>query len=307
MYMARDDVSRRIDFTADGPGPGPTIIMSTDDLKFEEQVGLRFNAALQVFATATAEFTYYGLFDWSSSASRADAMGGLYSPISQFATFPPLGFSQTDNAISHSIAYSSTIDNFELNFRRRFTAPNCRVQASIMAGVRYFYLLEEFRYFTEGLDLDLVTPGNQAGTMDYNIRARNSLTGFQIGGDLWSSIIPGIKAGGEIKAGAYGNYGNQTTSIVVTEPSASFLENVDANDIALIADANMMVIWRVNPNWTIRVGYHVLYLDGVILAPEQFNGNAPPNLVNPSLRLSTKNDNGKALYHGGFAGLEWMW
>jgi len=133
------------------------------------------------------------------------------------------------------------------------------------------------------------------------------LTGLQVGGDLWSSIIPGIKAGGEIRAGVFGNYANQMTSIVVTEPGATFLENVPTNDIALVADANLMVIWRVNPNWTIRAGYFLLYVDGVALAPEQFNANAPPNLVAPSLRTPTANDNGTALYHGGFAGIEWMW
>ena len=307
MYLRREEISHRVDFTADGPGPGPNIIMSTDDLRFNDQIGVRLNAAVQVLATATAEFTYYGLFSWTSSASRSDPLGGLFSPITNFATFPPGGFPQTDNAILHSIAYSSSMDNFELNFRRRYTGPNCRVQASVLAGVRYFYLLEDFQYFTEGLDTDLVTPGNQAGTMDYNIRARNSLTGFQVGADLWSTFIPGIKAGGEIKAGAFGNYGNQTTVINVTEPSATFNENVDMNDIALVADANLMVIWRFNPNWTFRAGYFLLYIDGVALAPEQFNQSPPPNLVSPSLRIPAKNDNGSAVYHGGFAGLEWMW
>ncbi len=307
MYLKRDDVSRRVDFTADGPGPAPNIIMSTEDLNFDEQPGVRLNAAVQVLATATAEFTYYGLFSWSSSDSRSDPLGGLFSPITNYATFPPGGFPQTDNAIFHSIAYSSSMDNFELNFRRRYTAPNCRVQASVLAGVRYFYLLEDFRYFTEGNDTDPITPGNQAGTMDYNIRARNSLTGFQVGADLWSAVVPGIKVGGEIKAGVFGNYGNQTTVIDVTEPSATFNENVDMNDIAAVADANLMVIWRVNPNWTVRAGYFGLYLEGIALAPEQFNSSAPPNLVFSSLRTSAANDNGTAFYHGGFAGIEWMW
>jgi len=307
MYLAREDISRRVDFTADGPGPSPNIIMSTDDLEFKDQIGVRLNAAVQVLATATAEFTYYGLFSWTSSDSRSDPLGGLFSPITNFATFPPGGFPQTDNAILHSIAYSSSMDNFELNFRRRYTGPNCRVQASVLAGVRYFYLLEDFRYFTEGLDTDPITTGNQAGTMDYNIRARNSLTGFQVGADLWSTVVPGIKAGGEIKAGVFGNYGNQTTVINVTEPSATFNENVDMNDIAVVADANVMVIWRFNPNWTFRAGFFLLYIDGIALAAEQFNESAPPNLVSPSLRIPAANDNGTAFYHGGFAGLEWMW
>jgi hypothetical protein len=68
-----------------------------------------------------------------------------------------------------------------------------------------------------------------------------------------------------------------------------------------------MVIWRVNPNWTLRAGYFMLYADGVAIAPEQFNSSAPPNLVSPSLRVMEANDNGSVFYHGGFAGLEWQW
>jgi hypothetical protein len=284
--------------------------MSTEDLEFDERVGVRFNAAVQVLATATAEFTYFGLFSWTSTDSRTDLAGGLFSPMSNFGTFPPGGFPQTDNAIFHSIAYSSSLDNFELNFRRRWTGANCRVQASFLMGVRYLYLLENFQYFTQGQDdIDpdplVVEPG---GNMDYNIRVRNSLTGFQLGADLWSTIIPGIKFGGELKAGVYGNYGNQTTVIDVTEPDNTYREDVQMNDIAVISDANLMAIWRVNPNWTIRVGYSLLYIDGVGLAPEQFN-STPPNLVfpGPLTRNPGKNDNGSAFYHGGFAGLEWQW
>lgn len=310
MYLSREQASRRVDFTADGPGPAPNIIMSTEDLNFEEQVGVRMNAAIQVLATATAEFTYFGLFSWTDSDSRSDPAGGLFSPMSNYATFPPGGFPQTDNAIFHSIAYSSGFDNFEMNFRRRWTAPNCRVQASFLMGVRYFYLLEDFQYSTVGqLDIDPGTAGNQpGGTMDYNIRARNSLTGFQLGGDLWSTIVPGIKVGGELKAGVFGNYGNQTTVIDVTEPVNSYSEQANLNDIAVITDANLMAIWRVNPNWTIRAGYFLMYVDGVGLAPEQFN-STPPNLVfpGPFTRNATANDNGSIFYHGGFAGLEWQW
>jgi len=311
MYLKREKISRRVDFTADGPGPDPNIIMSTDDLDFDKQVGFRLNGAVQVLSTATAEFTYFGLFNWSSSDSRSDPTGGLFSPISGFATAPPGGFPQTDDAIFHSIAYSSGMDNFELNFRRRWSAPNCRVQASFLMGVRYFYLLEDFRYFTQGKDtLTAAIPPVlvPAGQMDYQIRARNSLTGFQMGGDLWSSIVPGVKVGGELKAGAYGNYANQSTTITVTEPDFTYPEKVHRNDVAFIADANLMAIWRVNPNWTIRAGYYMLYVDGVLLAPEQFNSTLPNLVFPPTLvRVPGANDNGSAFYHGGFAGLEWQW
>ena len=47
MYLKRDDVSRRVDFTADGPGPAPNIIMSTEDLNFDDGP-LQLNFRLQL-------------------------------------------------------------------------------------------------------------------------------------------------------------------------------------------------------------------------------------------------------------------
>jgi len=299
MYLNRDPVSRRVDFTSLGQGSAD-IVLSTDNLEFQDEAGLRFTGAYQVFAGSNVEFTYFGLFNWATSASVADDNGDLFSSLTNFGTAPPGGFPQTDNSVFQSIGYSSTLDNFELNFRKRFTAPNCRVQYSWLVGVRYLYLLEDFDYFTQGEDA-------AAGIMDYSIRARNSLTGFQLGGDLWTCIVPGVKAGGEFKAGVYGNYANQNTVIRATEPDALFVETIDMNDLAFISDANLVVIWRVNANWTIRMGYNFLYLDGVALAPEQYNDSSPPNVIAPLARGVQANDNGHAFYHGANFGFEWMW
>ena len=37
----------------------------------------------------------------------------------------------------------------------------------------------------------------RGGFMDYDVATRNSLTGGQIGGDLWVCIVPGVKFGVE--------------------------------------------------------------------------------------------------------------
>lgn len=301
MYLRRDNISRRVNFTSLGPGPNPDIVLSTDDLDFEDQAGFRFTGAYQIFAGSNLEFTYFGLFNWADSASVSDPAGGLFSSLTGFGTFPPGGFPQTDNSVFQSIAYSSSIDNFELNVRKRFTAPNCRVQASWLAGVRYVYLLEDFDYETRGQNL------NRDGEMDYSIRARNSLTGFQIGGDLWTCVVPGIKVGGELKAGVFGNYANAKSEIVATQPDAVFREDNDINDVAFVGDASLSAIWRVNPNWTIRFGYNFLYIDGVALAPEQYNDSAPPNVISPFLRAVRTSDDGFVFYHGANVGFEWMW
>jgi hypothetical protein len=323
MYLKREKASRSIAFASDGIVVGPPtpadILLSTDDLSFSEELGFRLTGVRQLWAGSNIEFGYFGLFNWTSSAINRPSLfqDDIYSVISNFGNTPFDGFDETDRSRQQSLGYSSTVDNFELNIRKRYTMPNCRVQVSWLAGVRYLYLLEDFQYFTLGGDADPVMAGLQTrGSMDYNTRTRNSLTGFQMGGDIWANVVPGISVGADIKAGVYGNYANQTTGIIATTTApantATFSESVDGNDIAMVAEANLNFIYRMGPHWTLRAGYTMLFLEGVALAPENFNAT-PPNILTTGggftfpPRDAAINDNGNVFYHGAYAGLEWMW
>jgi hypothetical protein len=296
VYLNRDNTGRRVNFTSDGLLGN--IILSSDSLDFDPQGGVRLTGALQVWAGGTVELGYLGLINWSTSSSVVDPTDDLWGPFTQFgAILPPID--EVDRARYHGISYSSSIDSFELNFRKRWTGPNCRLQGSWMAGVRYVYLLEDFEFFTQG-------GGNPSrGSMDYDIRTMNSLTGFQLGGDLWTCIIPGISFGGMLNAGVYGNAAAQRTHILATTSAGLNLtkEETDEHEAAsLIAEGGLMLIYRTSPHWTVKGGYTFLYFDGVALAPENFNS------IDPAVRPGTfVNDNGHAFYHGFTGGIEWMW
>ena len=166
MYLRRDNVSSRVDFTSDGILGD--IVLSTDNLDFDWRSGLRFTGAMQALVGGSLEFTYFGLLNWSSNANVSDPHGDLYSVISDFGTDPLGGFDETDRSKYQSIAYSSSIDSFELHFRKRWVGPNCRLQGSWLAGVRYVYLLEDFKYYTVGGDQRLTDNTLQSrGSMDY--------------------------------------------------------------------------------------------------------------------------------------------
>ncbi|MBI2477743.1 MAG: hypothetical protein HYV60_03570, partial [Planctomycetia bacterium] len=318
MYLSRDKASRTVDFASDGINGD--IILSTDDLDFDDELGFRMTAAHQIFAGATLEFTYFGLLDWSADAVNRPPQfqDDIFSVLSEFGLNPFDGFDETDRSREQTLTYASSVDNFELNVRKRFTAPNCRLQYSWLAGLRYLYLLEDFTYFTLGGDGDAIMPGLQSrGSMNYNVGTRNSLTGFQVGGDAWVNLVPGVNAGADIKAGVYGNYAAQNTNVLATTttPGAgtTFTERVDNYDIAMIADANLYFMWRLGPHWTVRAGYNFMFMDGVALGPENFN-TAPPNILtgagggtSSQTRVPFLNDNGNVFYHGGFGGLEFMW
>jgi hypothetical protein len=87
------------------------------------------------------------------------------------------------------------------------------------------------------------------------------------------------------------------------------VETVKRNELAGLAEANIMSIWKVNPHWTIRSGYNFLYVDGVALAIENFNPTPPNVFVNNGANQRTPrlNDNGDLFLHGMTLGVEYMW
>lgn len=319
MILKREDVSRQVPFTSDGPrGQNPPVLlMTSDSIGFDNEPGLRFTGALQVLNEYNLEFTYFGLFNFSGQAQLDNAFNDLFSAFSDFGGdqdpgpgVVTLAYDETDNASRHRIEYSSTFDNFEFNVRKRWTGVNCRLQGSRLMGARYFWLDESFRFHS--LNLDSNNLNAFRGTMTYDADASNSMTGFQIGGDLWTCIVPGISVGGELKAAIMGNRASQTTTIFssTTNPllGNTYREKISDTALAGLVEANLMGLYRIGPHWTLRSGYNFLYLDGVALGIENFNPT-PPNTVvnNTQIRVPRINHNGDLFLHGFTFGAEYMW
>jgi hypothetical protein len=172
-----------------------------------------------------------------------------------------------------------------------------------MWGARYVYLLDDIEFFTLGAnDIN----GVPVGQSDSDVRARNSLTGFQAGGDVWANIIPGVFVGSELKGGVYGNYSKQNTSVTATNIiAAPVAEEATNNDLAFVGEASLTFIYRTSPNWTIRFGYNLVYIDGVSLAADNFNTTNPFGGGGRAVR--ELDDNSDVVLHGGFGGFEWVW
>lgn len=301
VSLRREDVSRTVNFMSDSPlGP---IVLSTDDLDFSAEPGFRATVTRQVGPGSNIEFSYLGQHEWSSGASVASATNSLFSVFSGFGTFPVpgQGFTETDQAAFASIDYASRIDSFELNFRQRVQGYGCKVQGSWLAGVRYFSLDEDFRLFTDA-------PINNASAT-YDVGTYNGLIGGQGGGDIWVCLIPGLSIGAEAKGGLYLNSAKQTTVINGTTLLAPLVEQVEDDELALMGEASLMALWRVNQSWSVRGGYTFIWVDSVALAPENFNSTPPflvPAYTNPP-RVATIDTEGDILLHGFTIGVEYMW
>jgi hypothetical protein len=298
MMLKRDDMGRNIPLVAQGIG-GP-IVLQTADLEFDAEPSFRFTGQFQLAPAASLEFTYFGLFHWQDRAFVRTQAQDLFTVFSDFGQLPFGGFAELDAADYVSANYTSTIDSFEINFRQRWMAPNCRYQGSWLVGVRHFILDEQFEF------LSVPRPARTRMTVD----TTNALTGMQFGGDLWICLLPGLRVGSEMKAGVYGNHMNVNTTIGVTTPNVpDFIEAQDGNDVAFIGQIDLLTTWRINYQWTVRFGYTFLYVDGVALATDNFN-TQPPALFTPAPatpRTPLFDDDGSVLYHGWFIGAEFMW
>ena len=72
-------------------------------------------------------------------------------------------------------------------------------------------------------------------------------------------------------------------------------------DVAFLFEYNLLAVYEITPYWTVRTGIVGIVVDGVGLATENFNTNAP--FVNP---VPTQTINhGTVFYQGFTVGLEW--
>ncbi len=294
VTMQRDEIGTSTIFATEGPNGIP--VLGSDQLNFSDASGFRASFAVQLGAGNLLETTYLGSFNWASRAEATNNESDLFSIMSDFGLSPPFGFTDTDRAAVQRIEYSSSFDTIELNYRQRFVGPNTRIQGSWLVGARYLYMSEDFNYLT-------FAPINP-GWMNYLVSTSNSMTGAQMGGDLWVCIMPGLSIGAEAKVGLYGNRSTQRTTIDAFSIGDPVQEKLTEDGAAFLGDANVTLLWRLSQHWTFRTGYMFLWMDQIALASENFNPE-PPFVA--GVRHPFIDNTSDALYHGFTAGFEYMW
>jgi hypothetical protein len=310
MYLTREEVSRPINFASAGQGPGAPIVLSTNDLSFNEAPGMRLMGAILMGPGANLEGGYFDLFEWDTSAVVADPAGGLFSAIGDFgqvAGAPNLP--ELINSNFQSIHYQTELHNWELNYRRRWVSPNCRFHSSWLIGVRYLVLNEDLNYHINRED-PVGAVGRVVGNVDNTISIFNDVVGFTTGGDLLLCVIPRVKVGANLKATLGGVRAENHTVVRITRltgpPPAPGVQTFDElagkEDVAFVGEGGIEGIFEATERITLRAGYQLLYVDGIALAPENFNTNPFLTTREPVL-----NDNGDVFYHGFQAGFEFTW
>jgi hypothetical protein len=342
VYLERDDTfNDDIDFSALNFGQNAVVVLSSSDLDFEAEPGFRVIGRCDICPLSVFEFGYTGIFSFEDSATAVDPnpgaeSGNLYSLFSRPApgqgTFgtDPAGVSdpggplaQSERALRHTISIDSDLQTGELTYRRYWVGYTPRVSGTLLAGFRYTRLDEDFHFITNGFPFedfpDLTPPA-----LDYSIDAENNLAGFQAGGDFWIGLMQGLRIGGEAKAGIYNNHYrlrsqlfSQGFSGFVTnptppppliegpEPAISPPDDFRDDQVAFLTEASFDIVADILPSWSIRAGYEVLFLNELVLVGENFNQTSPYGNQGP--RVPFLVNDGELFYHGGHAGIEFVW
>ena len=292
---------------------GPVnAVLSTGNFNYDFRaagrvlIGHTFNECLQI------EGIYTGVSEAENSAAVRDATpnvlggtGNLFSPFGGFGAIPVDNLDYNNFA---QIRYTSSLQSFELNIRRQLPMPPERLTASILFGVRYIDLPEDFQYFTQS---DMVvnpppnppTPGVVANTI--HVATSNQMVGPQIGALFEFYVENRWWVNVEMKAALMNNRARQITDyqnvINGTVGAASFSRQEDHTSFA--GDLVLTFVYRWSPHVTTRLGYQALWLQDLALAPDNFSTNIEIVRQGPA----QLNHNAGTVYHGPFAGIALGW
>jgi hypothetical protein len=293
---------------------GP-IALRTSDLEMDKmRYGLELMAALQLGPGSSVEARYFGLNNWNVSATAQiipPAPPTLYSTYSLFGTVPPGGFDDTDRSFIHTLTYSSELHNGEVNYRRRFANPYGIGQGSWLAGIRYFDLDERLNFQATG-SLNNTFTFDQLRYFEHSTVTRNQLTGFQVGGDYWIDLVPGIQLGVESKGGIFGNHA-EVESQIVSNSIPLAREHLSDGKTAYLGELTASAVYRLSYSLSVKASYNLLYVDNVALAPENYNTRDVSNGLGSGTGAFTVNRypfidvDGEVMYQGWSIGGEYLW
>jgi hypothetical protein len=272
--------------------PGDDTVLNANDLGFAMEPGWRVLLGFRpvpydvLGGCPALEFSYFGGSGWEDSAT-AVGDGNLAIP-------GVLGLVSNNFFMADEIraVYRSQLNNVEANLIQSYRG-NDGVQMDFVSGLRFLALNEDF---------SLIGTDVHGGTSSYDIAADNYLYGVQLGGRVqrqtqhWSLQVTG-------KAGVLLNTANQS-QVVTDDPNAFVLRKtprVRGTSLAMLGEVDVTLVRRITNTWSARIGYSVLGVNGLALAPDQLDFT---DTFASGTALSTR---GFVLFHGGHAGLEAAW
>lgn len=282
VYLIRQDLKNKTIVNSNTSGLHLGTKKALDRFGFES--GYRVALFYQWNCENSFEGNYTNSGKWEGSSRVVSANNDLYFPFSNRS------FSNDFNNASRAReTYTSQFDNAELNWWHYFTPRRVNYFSfSTILGLRYFKLDETFKLsMTRG-----------ANTSSYDVDAVNKLWGGHAGFSLqWN---PTCNLSWEMipRVGAFFNKLSQNTHVRDQNNTSTLAKYTrDGVYATFLGDFVFKGTYQLGCHFNLHVGYELLYLDGVGVAPDQITFTTDPTLDKKLDRHAS------ALMHGAFAGL----
>jgi hypothetical protein len=230
-------------------------LLGTSDLNYSMQAGPKLVLGRAMGDGGAAELVYFGLNDWNT--------GRTVTGNNDLRVPGDLGLATLDffNADQLTASQGASLNNVEANAWQRINEG----PVSLMTGFRYFNLDEQFQISAQDSD---------TGASNYTVRTRNNLFGAQVGGRYREMIGANGRFGVEAtaKAGLFGN--NVGMNQFVSDFDNTFVlrnTGVTASRVAFVGDLGFTGLIRVTDNVNARIGYSLIWAEGVARAANQLD------------------------------------
>ena len=305
VFLGRDNVSANQPLVINATTLVPNI--SAQDMQFATQPGIRLFYGMARVDDVSWELGYLGVWNMFADANVTDS--GNLAVAGDLGLFLP-----SDQSVARA-TYSSSLNTAEANiFIHRYDGgpnrtsgkPWQRCDGYSGGSVDW---LAGFRW--AGLDESATLALSDPGSTNYSVRSTTNLFGAQAGArgrmewDRWAFE-------GWAKAALAGSALSQSQNAIVDPLTGDILRTAASSNetgVGLIGDINASLIYRLSETWGLRVGYNLIWLSGVALAPNQFNmGTTPSSGTSGEFLGSTTLNGGSSVFlQGANLGLEARW
>jgi hypothetical protein len=248
-------------------------VFSTADFNFQTEAGLRAGLILASPCGNDWIGEYFGIQNYEDTVTIADAAG-----------VTDVFFGTGAGAPSLTAEYESSLDSLELTVRTRQTR-----RLAPLAGIRYIQVAENFNSLTD--------PITRQGRFS---RTDNDLFGFQFGVQGLICERGPIRIEATVKGGPYYNDVDVDVQQIPGGQAAVVVRSVQHWHTAFVGHGRIGLVWRLGRRVNFRVGYELLWIDGIALGPNQ-NNNILYSTNLESVDLSS------VVYQGGNLGFDLSW
>jgi len=304
LFLQRTNASggQPLALLADGPGAGSTVLNNRSMVPAVAP-GARLFYRHRGPDHGGWEAGYWGVYGFFGDA-RADLPDNLSIPGTLGANVA--GWDTADSVVA---GYRSSLNVAEVSGLLTSCATGCDPGSRWpMRRVGYDMSFDWIGgLFWAGLDEESslavrIDPGEP--TSSYRVTAGSQLVGAQVGGQ--GRVARGRWAlEGRAKVGLGGSWLEQSAQ-PITSPLAPGVEyrpgrEASTTGLGFLSTLGTTVVYRLNDSWGLRAGYDLAWLEGLALAPDQFD-------FTDTTDSGTRVQKGGGLYlHGASLGLEARW